>query len=116
MATRTNERGNQIVNRSSAFGNRYKYDFDICTSVEGWEQYDTNQDASYFGIWCNKAKLTIVSYLEGDEMIVVCPDEEHYNAKISSMNEFYGEGYIAKTFTHDSFATYRQDRGTFFIA
>lgn len=112
---RTNERGNRIVNSSSAFGNRYKYDFDICTSEKGWEQYDTNQDASYFGIWCNKEKLTIITYIEGDEIIATCPDKEHYNAEIGNMNEFYGGGYIAKILNHDSFTTYRQDRGTFLI-
>lgn len=32
---------------------RYKYDFRLCTSANGWAQLDTKQDASYFGNWIN---------------------------------------------------------------
>lgn len=30
-------------------GDRYRYDFDLCSCARGWAQADTAQDASWFG-------------------------------------------------------------------
>jgi hypothetical protein len=80
------------------------------------EQYDTNQDACYFGVWVNKKTLQIRTYAEGDITLVTCPDAEHFNAEIKSMNEFYSEGFITKTIDESGEMTvYRQDRNQFFI-
>ena len=32
-------------------GDRYTYDFGLCSFEKGWAQVDTAQDASYFGTW-----------------------------------------------------------------
>ena len=86
-----NEWGN-IVERPIARGeDRYAYDFEFCKSGDGWVQYDTSQDAWYFGIWVNPEKREIVTYAEGDESIVKCPTEESYHAELKSMAEFYGD-------------------------
>lgn len=81
-----------------------------------WEQYDTSQDAWYFGVWANKARLRILTYAEGDVTLVECPDAIAFNLEIESMNRFYGEGFVAKTIDLDgTLTTYRQDRNCFFI-
>ncbi len=111
----TNKRGNQ-VERSWLPTERYRWDFSEKFTSAGWEQYDTDQDAWYFGVWINKKLLQTQSYAEGDITLVKCPDVAHFNAEIKSMNEFYGEGFVAKTIDHDGQRTvYRQDRNEFFI-
>ena len=47
-------------------GDRYTYDFGLCSFENGWAQIDTAQDASYFGTWANPTRLMIFSYCEGD--------------------------------------------------
>ena len=49
-------------------GNRYMFDTTL-SSNDGWEQFDTDQDAWYFGVWVNNSKGMTVTYCEGDVMI-----------------------------------------------
>lgn len=72
-------------------GNRYKYDTHRCSSKDGWHQYDTEQDAWYFGVWYHRERRLVVTYAEGDETIVVCQTEESFRAELAEMAEFYGE-------------------------
>lgn len=116
LDTIVNERGNAVA-REFAPADRYVYDFKICTPAKGWEQYDTDQDAHYFGVWVNKARRQVFTYCEGDLVCVTCPTVESFNAEIAYMNAYYGEGrecavvdVAAKTFTE-----FHQDRSRFFI-
>ncbi len=112
---RFNERGNIIADASWS-GDRYKFDFDLCTHDKGWEQYDTDQDAWYFGSWVHAATRTIVTYAEGDITVVRCLTAESFNAEIASANEFYGAGFIAKAIDENGHCTTLiQDRDQFFI-
>jgi len=72
------------------FRERYEYDFKRCKSADGWKQYDTQQDASYFGVWVHPERRVIVTFAEGDETTVTCPTQESFEAEIREMNEFYG--------------------------
>ena len=85
----TNERGNTIE-RSWRSTERYEFDFKLCTKANGWVQFDTSQDAWYFGVWVHPEKREIVTYAEGDITRVKCPTEESYHAELKSMAEFYG--------------------------
>ena len=110
-----NERGNTIYRwwRSTE---RYVVDFARFFHAEGWLQFDTSQDAWYFGVWVNPSSLTTLTYAEGDWTVCECEDIEHYNAEISSMCAFYDEGRIALAIGQDGSATeYRQDRSEFLI-
>ena len=69
---------------------RYRYDFKLCKKSDGWKQYDTEQDASYFGVWVHPESRVIVTFAEGDETTVTCPTQEAFEAEIREMNEFYG--------------------------
>lgn len=109
-----NKQGNEVI-REFFHTERYRWDFDKDFCAQGWEQYDTDQDAWYFGVWVNKKLLQVQSYAEGDLTVVKCPDIEHFNAEIANMNKFYGEGFIAKTIdTKGQMTVYRQDREKFF--
>ena len=111
----TNERGNLLF-RSWASTERYAVDFARDFQAERWMQYDTDQDAWYFGVWVNPQKLLTLTYADGDWTLVVCPDAAHYNAEIADANRFYGEGFIAKSIDLEGCMTvHRQDRSQFFI-
>ena len=47
-------------------GSRYDYDFGPCSSRNGWAQFDTPIDASYFGIWVHPERRQVFTYCEGD--------------------------------------------------
>jgi len=80
-----NARGN-IVERLFKSTERYEFD----EKLTGWVQYDTDQDAHYFGVWVNKAKRKTFTYCEGDITAVTCPTEESFQAEIEDLNRFYG--------------------------
>lgn len=113
---RANLRGNE-VRRMSVDTTRYVVDFASDFAAEGWEQFDTDQDADYFGVWVNRGKLLTLTYAEGDWDLVTCADAIHYNAELASMIAYYGEGSIATVFDLDakSMTTLVQDRSKFLI-
>ena len=84
-----NARGNQVF-RSFHHAARYLWDFHICTKEKGWRQYDTDQDAWYFGVWVHPERRIILTYAEGDVTVVKCTSEASYHAELASMAEFYG--------------------------
>lgn len=88
-----NERGNVIhrdVDADAVLGfrggSRYAYD----GRLQGWRQFDTSNDASYFGVWVNLESRSIMTYCEGDRTLVVCPTDESLKAELDSMEAFYG--------------------------
>jgi len=108
-----NERGN-ILHRLFSPSERYVIDFAETFKADGWEQYDTDQDAPYFGVWVNRRKLMTLNYAEGDWTLVTCPGSEHFDAEIADANEFYGEGFICKVIDDNGDMTiYCQDRNKF---
>jgi hypothetical protein len=66
---------------------RYFYDFGV---LQSWQQFDTKQDASYFGVWVNIAERKTFTYCEGDRTLVECPDDDHLKAELDDMVRFYG--------------------------
>ena len=85
---------------------------------EGWEQFDTDQDAAYFGVWVNKSKFLTLTYAEGDWTLVECHDKDHFNAEVLDAIKFYGEGFIFKAidFEAKTCTTVVQNRQEFLIA
>ena len=71
---------------------RYVVDFAEDFFTEGWQQFDTDQDAHYFGIWINKRLKWTLSYMEGDWELVRCKTDESFNAEVNSLVEFFDEG------------------------
>ena len=71
------------------FRERYHYDSQLLPL--GYQQYDTDQDASYFGVWVHVEDRKILTFAEGDETIVDCPTAESFAAELTSMAECYGD-------------------------
>lgn len=110
-----NARGNTIV-RLFMPDERYTVDFAPDFKTDGWQQFDTDQDAHYFGVWVNAGKRLSLCYAEGDWTLVECPTAETYRAEIVSACEFYGEGFEAKAIdANGRMTTYRQDRAAMFL-
>ena len=75
--------------REFAPADRYTYDFGVCSYAKGFAQFDSPQDASYYGMWCSPTRRMIVSYCEGDvTMHEAETDQEFVEAldKISAWN------------------------------
>jgi len=85
-----NQFGSELI-RGFNPGDRYQYDFGPCSSQKGWTQYDTSQDASYFGIWVHVEKRLIFSFCEGDTCLTKCVSLESFRDELKHMAEFYGE-------------------------
>ena len=87
--TSTNARGNQVREIFVA-GDRYRFDFKYCTPDQGWEQWETEQDASYFGVWVNRETRQTLTFAEGDLQLVDCETPEAFKAEIADAERFYG--------------------------
>ena len=116
-----NDRGNHIT-RLFMPDERYTIDFAPDFTAEGWMQFDTDQDAAYFGVWVNPTKRLTLTYTEGDWTLVECephagePTHDRYNLEIQSCIDFYGEGQVASCYGKDGSSTIvRQDRSRFFV-
>jgi hypothetical protein len=101
-----------------ADGSRYPYDFKLCTAKKGWAQFDTKQDASYYGNWVNPTSMELVSYCEGDSTYTKCESEAEFAATLLEMINWHKEreyfigidgmcrSEIIERFTALGFATY----------
>jgi hypothetical protein len=94
---------------------RYYYDEKLCFNGD-YEQFDTDQDAWYFGIWVNKKTMTIVTYAEGDESTIQFENADEYNSEIKKLCEFYKETRYAAVIDESGNQTnLYQNRAHFFI-
>ena len=76
-------------------GDRYVYDFGLCSYEYGWAQVDMAQDASYFGTWANPTRFLIFSYCEGDTTLMEAVSNEEFAAElreIEAWNRAHGFG------------------------
>lgn len=90
METETNKLGSAVERNFFVDGDRYRYDFNVCSRKKGWQQYDTDQDAWYYGVWVHREKRTILTYAEGDEVLVTSPTEEIFQAELKALADFHG--------------------------
>lgn len=89
-AMRFNSHGNLIVHRFLVDCDRYYFDAKL-TKADGWTQYDTDQDAWYFGIWVNVTRREIVTYAEGDYYWTKAVTNEMLADELRDMAEFHGD-------------------------
>jgi hypothetical protein len=107
-----NGRGNTVHPGSQPQGDRYLFDFRVCAPAFGWVQYDTDQDASYFGVWVHAEERLTFTYCEGDLSLVQCETEESFQAELKDMARCYGspppafrvigEGYRAEVYATEN--------------
>lgn len=82
------------MQRKTAFvgdGDRYAFDFKLCTTDKGWAQLDTAQDAWYFGNWANPFTRELMHYAEGDVSRVTCETDDEFTAEVRRVCDWYAE-------------------------
>ena len=82
------------VERKNRFDieDRYHFDFGPCTTVKGFAQVDTGQDAPYFGTWANPTTCTIINYAEGDITTTSDMSPDEFAAELREMKRWCDEG------------------------
>ncbi len=73
-------------------GNRYVMDrYLIFSRRPGWHQFDTENDAWYFGTWVNPKSWQVVTYAEGDLSLDQYLTADDMRKEMDDLAEFYGE-------------------------
>jgi hypothetical protein len=81
---RTGLSGARIV-EWSAHSDDGRYPWDHALLPLGWRQWDTDQDAWYFGIWVHKELREVFTYAEGDCVHVLCADAATFRAHLQAL-------------------------------
>jgi hypothetical protein len=68
-----------------AHGDRYAFDLGLCAD---FAQVDTDQDASWFGIWACPSRLVVFTFCEGDCTTVQCDTVDEFRAEMLSVRDF----------------------------
>ena len=80
--------GNKLTDYFDGMTERYPFDFAHCGMKSDWYQYDTTQDASYYGHWCNPVLRAFVSFVEGDILVVECETADDYRREMQAMEDW----------------------------
>ena len=85
------------IEKNFISADRYLFDFYFCSTKKGYAQVDTSQDASYYGIWTNPFKRTILSYCEGDTCLKTADNDDEYVKELLNKKKWnFEHGYIFK--------------------
>ena len=77
------------ITREHTPGDRYIYDFGLCSAKYGFSQIDTHDDAWYYGNWANPFRRIIFSYTEGDCTLIECDTDAEFVAEIQSIIQWH---------------------------
>ncbi|MGL5092190.1 MAG: hypothetical protein ACRC8B_14900 [Aeromonas sobria] len=75
------------IDRGSHQADRYYYDRTLL--AQGWQQYDTEEDAWYFGIWINTETLETFTYAEGDTNHVIAPNVGAFRSELARLYQYH---------------------------
>ena len=87
---------------------RYHWDCEVCAGPD-WKQYDTTQDAPYFGVWVNVKKRMIITYCEGDNTVEMYKNDETFQAEMARMGEVCPLPPAAKALGADGIVEYYEE-------
>lgn len=68
-------------------GSRYQAD-NLLSPTDGWAQLDTTDDAWYYGNWVNPFIKQIVSYTEGDLLIIKDMTDDEFKEQLAAYENF----------------------------
>ena len=82
------------ITREFCPGDRYVYDFGLCSYENGWAQVDTAQDASYVGKSASQTRWMIFNQREGDNTLTEAASPEEFAAKLRAIDSWNrADGY-----------------------
>jgi hypothetical protein len=76
-----------ITRTHAATGDRYEIDAMLCPA--GWAQLDTNEDASWYGIWAHPKRRTVSTYCEGDISVATSDTDEEFCQEVRRVASFH---------------------------
>ncbi len=83
------------IHRNESFvqdGDRYGCDRTLCWAKGStWAQIDTDQDAWYYGNWADPVTRSIVSYAEGDLVVLRCDTAEEFCSELNRMAAWHAK-------------------------
>lgn len=82
-----NQRGNHV---DRAFRETGSYAFASTLPEQGFQQYPTDQDAAWFGVWINVSDRKVFTFAEGDCITVMCPTQASFIAELEYLKSCYG--------------------------
>lgn len=86
-----------------------RYHYDRALLSLGFKQYDTDQDAWYFGTWVHPQAGVIVTYAEGDEYVTLCADDSEMQIELTELAKFHGPAPAAWILYDEGGVTYFYD-------
>ena len=90
-----------------------RYVIDFAEDFAGWEQFDTSQDAHYFGVWMHYERRLILTYCEGDWTLEESETVEEHREKVQRCIDCYDAGRVACVIGADGATDVTQDRAVF---
>ena len=109
-----NHEGNATWETFLQDGDRYRFDW-LLHDKDYWDQFDTDSDAWYFGVWLNKSSRLILTYAEGDLSITQCRTDKAYDEELATLCSFHRPEPFAKALGDDGWTHYYQNRAELFI-
>jgi hypothetical protein len=76
--------------RRCAYIEEERYCIDFGMLAEGWEQFDTQQDAPYFGVWTHGGLLEVLTCCEGDWTLSRYAERADYDRALVELRDYYG--------------------------
>lgn len=73
------------------FADVERYCIDFGALQLGWEQFDTDQDAPYFGVWTHDKQREVLTVCEGDWTLSRYNDQAAYATALEQLREYYGK-------------------------
>lgn len=70
---------------------RYVLDFGACSASRGYAQLDTGSDAAWYGNWASPSERKVVTYAEGDLIIIQAFTDEEFVGEIRRVADFHRE-------------------------
>ena len=68
---------------------RYVLDFGACSAQRGYAQIGTASDAAWYGNWASPAERRVVTYAEGDLIIIQAFTDDEFVAEIRRIADFH---------------------------
>lgn len=82
-----NRRGNRV---DRSFRQTGSYEFAHKLPAQGFQQYPTDQDAAWFGVWVNVTDRKVFTFAEGDCIMVSCATQAGFIKEMEHLKSCYG--------------------------
>ena len=76
------------IHRAESFHNDIdseSVEYSFMTKGTSWTRIDTDQDAWYYGNWTNPERFYVVTYAEGDLVVLRCDTAEEFCSELNRM-------------------------------